>query len=345
MFQSAYMRERQKRLSQTSDGGAGASSPLALSPDKPSAPTLPDLGRPSSRTSIRSTSSVLSATQAPAGSPSSATAPSAVPSIKEPPLGARRGPAARLGRHMPRIASGDGQMDDDAPPASAAASRSSGLFSQSLGPSAGSRWGEGVRSVGEGDEVVGMKGRRRLPLASSSALGAPGTSSSSSAAAASAGVRLSTFAIERTRKEIIAEEYLTHVGEALQWVEGVLQEDLGLGVVEFEDRLRDGVVLAKIAQALGGLRKGERIFEHPKLQWRHSDNIILFLNFTQSDLVGLPRNFVFETIDLYEKKNLPKVIFCIHSLRCASFPPSRSLRQRMLTRRLRSPVTSSPTAA
>jgi hypothetical protein len=56
--------------------------------------------------------------------------------------------------------------------------------------------------------------------------------------------------------------------------------------------------------------------QHPKLQWRHSDNIILFLNFTQSALVGLPKSFIFETIDLYEKKNLPKVIFCVHSLRC-----------------------------
>lgn len=46
----------------------------------------------------------------------------------------------------------------------------------------------------------------------------------------------------------------------------------------------------------------------------------MFLNFTQSPEVGLPKNFIFETIDLYEKKNLPKVIFCIHSLRCVFFP-------------------------
>lgn len=92
-----------------------------------------------------------------------------------------------------------------------------------------------------------MKGRRRLPLTSSS------LSSSSPLS-----LRISTATIERTRKEVIAEEYLTHVGEALQWVEGVLQKDLGFGIVEFEDKLRDGVVLARMAESLGA--KGS-IFE------------------------------------------------------------------------------------
>lgn len=30
--------------------------------------------------------------------------------------------------------------------------------------------------------------------------------------------------------------------------------------------------------------------------------------------VGLPEIFIFETLDLYEKKNIPKVIYCIHAL-------------------------------
>ena len=100
-----------------------------------------------------------------------------------------------------------------------------------------------------------MKGRRRLPLASSSSLNSSSLSSSSSPS-----LRLSTATIERTRKEIIAEEYLTHVGEALQWVEGVLQKDLGFGVVEFEEKLRDGVVLARMAEMVGA-KGGKRIFE------------------------------------------------------------------------------------
>ena len=30
------------------------------------------------------------------------------------------------------------------------------------------------------------------------------------------------------------------------------------------------------------------------------------------------QGFIFELTDLYEKKNLPKVIYCIHALRCVS---------------------------
>lgn len=31
--------------------------------------------------------------------------------------------------------------------------------------------------------------------------------------------------------------------------------------------------------------------------------------------VGLPATFWFETVDLYNGKNIPRVIFCIHALR------------------------------
>lgn len=61
--------------------------------------------------------------------------------------------------------------------------------------------------------------------------------------------------------------------------------------------------------------------QHELLQWRHSDNIILFTKWVQSDAVGLPSNFVFETLDCYEKKNMPKVIFCLHALRSVPLFP------------------------
>ena len=50
-----------------------------------------------------------------------------------------------------------------------------------------------------------------------------------------------------------------------------------------------------------------------KLQYRHSDNINYF--FDALEVVRLPQIFLFETTDLYEKKNIPKVIYCIHALR------------------------------
>ncbi|KMU80139.1 cytoskeletal binding protein [Coccidioides immitis RMSCC 3703] len=67
--------------------------------------------------------------------------------------------------------------------------------------------------------------------------------------------------------------------------------------------LRDGVTLAEVVQALYPHRIF-RIFRHPKLQFRHSDNIALFFQFL--DEVELPEVFRFELIDLYEKKNIPK---------------------------------------
>lgn len=50
----------------------------------------------------------------------------------------------------------------------------------------------------------------------------------------------------------------------------------------------------------------------PRPRFRHSDNINYFFKFTQH--VGLPEIFCFELTDLYDAKNLPKVIYCIHAL-------------------------------
>ncbi|KAA8574689.1 hypothetical protein EYC84_003939 [Monilinia fructicola] len=60
--------------------------------------------------------------------------------------------------------------------------------------------------------------------------------------------------------------------------------------------------------------RGSRITwtTNPKLQARHWDNIAQFFRFL--DEVELPELFRFELIDLYEKKNIPKVIYCIHAL-------------------------------
>ncbi|KAG8957172.1 hypothetical protein FRC05_010277, partial [Tulasnella sp. 425] len=109
-----------------------------------------------------------------------------------------------------------------------------------------------------------------------------------------------------------AYEYLCHVGEAQQWIEGCLQEELPFGIVEMDEGLRNGVVLAKLARIWEGEALVRRIFEHPKLQYKHSDNINYFFVFVRRQ--GLPESFIFELTDLYEKKNIPKVIYCIHAL-------------------------------
>jgi Ras GTPase-activating-like protein IQGAP2/3 len=58
-----------------------------------------------------------------------------------------------------------------------------------------------------------------------------------------------------------AYEYLCHVGEAQQWIEGCLDEELGFGVVEMEEGLRNGVVLAKLVRVWEGDAAVRKIFE------------------------------------------------------------------------------------
>lgn len=116
--------------------------------------------------------------------------------------------------------------------------------------------------------------------------------------------------MDKQRQFLQAYEYLCHIGEAKEWIENVIQKQIP-PIVQLEEALRDGVTLAEIVQALYPNKKF-RIFRHPKLQYRHSDNIALFFRFL--DEVQLPDIFRFELIDLYEKKNIPKVIHCIHAL-------------------------------
>ncbi|POS85464.1 hypothetical protein EPUL_004776 [Erysiphe pulchra] len=116
--------------------------------------------------------------------------------------------------------------------------------------------------------------------------------------------------MDSQRQFLQAYEYLCHIGEAKEWIENVLQRSIP-PIVQLEEALQDGVTLAEIVVALNPDKK-IRIFRHPKLQYRHSDNIAIFFRFLAD--VELPDLFRFELTDLYEKKNTPKVIYCIHAL-------------------------------
>ncbi|CAD6886832.1 unnamed protein product [Tilletia controversa] len=116
--------------------------------------------------------------------------------------------------------------------------------------------------------------------------------------------------MDTQRHLLQAYEYLCHCGEAKEWMEHCVEEELG-AIVDMENEMRDGVFLAKLA------RKFEpecvpRIFVNPKLQYRHTDNTNYFFAFVNK--VGLPVFFQFELTDLYEKKNFPKIVYCIHAL-------------------------------
>lgn len=165
------------------------------------------------------------------------------------PIGVRK-----LGRHLPRIASGDG---DDTPshPSSPVdqttpqKERPLSYVCDHNGP--GSR--ERTSSVTDSDDVAGIPGRLRLSRdkAPKAAHTSPLPSS-----------RLTRGLWADTQRHLLqAYEYLCHVGEAQQWIEGCLGEELGFGVVEMEEGLRNGVVLAKLVRAFQGEHVVRRIYE------------------------------------------------------------------------------------
>ncbi|WVR05248.1 hypothetical protein IAU60_002260 [Kwoniella sp. DSM 27419] len=161
----------------------------------------------------------------------------------------------------------------------------------------------------EDDGVAGMSNRLRLTKSRLP----PSASSASVAPAPLPSRRLAqTNWMDKHRHAIAAYEYLCHVGEAQQWIEGCLDEELPFGVTEMEGGLQDGVVLAKLARVYEGEAIVKRIWTESKHRYKQSDNINYFLNFVRN--VGMPETFIFELTDLYNKKNIPKVIFCIHIL-------------------------------
>lgn len=154
--------------------------------------------------------------------------------------------------------------------------------------------------------VVGLTGRRQLKRTGSTrATKATGTSSNTRGSAWS-----ESNWMDKQRQFLQAYEYLCHIGEAKEWIEDIIHKTLP-PIVQLEEALRDGVTLAEIVQAFYP-DQPIRIFRHQRLQFRHSDNIALFFRFLAD--MELPELFRFELIDLYEKKNIPKVIYCIHAL-------------------------------
>ncbi|KAH7914372.1 ras GTPase-activating protein [Hygrophoropsis aurantiaca] len=214
----------------------------------------------------------------------------------------------KLGKHLPRIASGDAEeefheepKEKETPKLRETNHRRNQIWDEPpLSPVAQELVVPGVTNA---EDVIGIPGRFKLSRDK-----APSTPVSPLPSA-----RLTRGLWADTQRHLIqAYEYLCHVGEAQQWIEGCLDDRLTFGVVEMEEGLRNGVVLAKLARVFQGERVVRRIYEAAKLDFRHSDNINYFFNFVRE--VGLPEGFIFELTDLYEKKNFPKVVYCIHAL-------------------------------
>ncbi|KAJ2908165.1 iqgap- protein, partial [Coemansia aciculifera] len=177
-----------------------------------------------------------------------------------------------------------------------------------------------IGELPESPSVTGMKGRHRLQREPSSA-----AASSSAISAPMARFQAGNWC-DLERQNLAAYEYLCHVCEAKEWMEACIAEELP-GIATIEDSLRDGVALAKLAQKFCPEAVG-KIYQSPatatadsglissgvrrRFVFKYTDNINFFLRAIRQ--VRLPRLFHFELTDLYDRKNMPRVIYCLHAL-------------------------------
>ncbi|KAF4021228.1 hypothetical protein G4228_013169 [Cervus hanglu yarkandensis] len=125
--------------------------------------------------------------------------------------------------------------------------------------------------------------------------------------------------MDEQRRQNIAYQYLCRLEEAKRWMEACLKEELP-SPVELEESLRNGVLLAKLghcfAPSVVPLKKiydAEQLrYQATGLHFRHTDNINFWLSAIAH--IGLPSTFFPETTDIYDKKNMPRVVYCIHAL-------------------------------
>uniref|UniRef100_A0A8D0FL97 IQ motif containing GTPase activating protein 2 n=1 Tax=Strix occidentalis caurina TaxID=311401 RepID=A0A8D0FL97_STROC len=102
-------------------------------------------------------------------------------------------------------------------------------------------------------------------------------------------------------------------------MEVCLEEELP-PTTELEEGLRNGVYLAKLAKFFApNVVSGKKIYDVEQtrykrsgLHFRHTDNTVQWLRAMES--IGLPKIFYPETTDVYDRKNIPRMIYCIHAL-------------------------------
>uniref|UniRef100_A0A8C3DBC3 IQ motif containing GTPase activating protein 1 n=1 Tax=Corvus moneduloides TaxID=1196302 RepID=A0A8C3DBC3_CORMO len=103
------------------------------------------------------------------------------------------------------------------------------------------------------------------------------------------------------------------------WMEACLNEELP-ATTELEEGLRNGVYLAKLGNFFSPkVVSVKKIYDREQtrykatgLHFRHTDNVIQWLNAMSE--IGLPKIFYPETTDIYDRKNMPRCIYCIHAL-------------------------------
>ncbi|EED44660.1 hypothetical protein EBI_24862 [Enterocytozoon bieneusi H348] len=118
---------------------------------------------------------------------------------------------------------------------------------------------------------------------------------------------ISAMEMDEKRKNTATHAFLIKMAEAREWVNTFVP---CATVIELLDNLPTGVYLAQIAKLCGHkCRVHERSIEN--FAYLEVENIYAFLQFAKN--IGLSSNFLFETNDLREGKNLKQVIYCLHA--------------------------------
>jgi Ras GTPase-activating-like protein IQGAP2/3 len=114
--------------------------------------------------------------------------------------------------------------------------------------------------------------------------------------------------IDKSIYELKAYNFLVHQAEVKKWVEAMIQEKLPPGTANFCDNIRDGVYLCKLAKVFstGIVLKINQPKLGSVLEFMAIDNISTFFKACQS--CSFPKYYLFEVTDLWEKKNIYKVI-------------------------------------
>uniref|UniRef100_A0A8C3K1K6 Calponin-homology (CH) domain-containing protein n=1 Tax=Calidris pygmaea TaxID=425635 RepID=A0A8C3K1K6_9CHAR len=103
------------------------------------------------------------------------------------------------------------------------------------------------------------------------------------------------------------------------WMEGCLSEELP-PPTELEENLRNGVLLAKLGHCFAPtVVPLKKIYDREQTRYKVWPRGVgrtwdIPQGASQNLHVGLPSIFHPETTDIYDKKNMPRVIYCIHAL-------------------------------
>lgn len=141
--------------------------------------------------------------------------------------------------------------------------------------------------------------------------------------------RVSSELMDEMRQENTAYRYLCHLEEARLWIQSCIEEELP-PATELEENFRNGVYLAKLAYRISpntiSAKKiydsNQEIYFKKGLHFRHTDNINHWLKAMED--VGLPSHFHPDTFDVYDKRNMPKMVYCLHVLSLYLFQLGRA---------------------